>query len=286
MAVSVIDRAVASLKGVGLSGYEAKTYVALIGAGGPLNGYEVAKRSGVPRSTVYETLGKLVARGVAFELRTESDATQYVALSPDAFLTRISRDVKRSLETASATLPLVVQPPSSPTSYHLEGHESVLKRAEDLIAAAEDELYLSAWQDEADELEAPLAEAEARGVDVTVIRFGAGDTRVGHAFEHLFANWKIVLDRVGCRLLVLAQDRESVLIGGAVDDAMWALYSEDPAVVLVAVEYMRHDIAFQVLAKELGIERVEQLFAADPTLQRLERGSGAPGLTERVSRLL
>ncbi len=51
------------LQHLGMSGYEAKAYVALVAAGTPLNGYEVAKHSGVPRSTVYETLGKLVGRG-------------------------------------------------------------------------------------------------------------------------------------------------------------------------------------------------------------------------------
>ena len=56
------------LKGAGLSGYEAKAYLALLAGGEPMNGYEVAKASGVPRSTVYETLGKLVARGAAFEV--------------------------------------------------------------------------------------------------------------------------------------------------------------------------------------------------------------------------
>ena len=54
------DRALELLKDAGLSGYEGKAYLALLAAGEPLNGYEVAKASGVPRSTVYETLGKLV----------------------------------------------------------------------------------------------------------------------------------------------------------------------------------------------------------------------------------
>src|SRR5262249_33872361 len=40
------------LQELGMSGYEAKAYIALVAAGEPLNGYEVAKRSGVPRSTV------------------------------------------------------------------------------------------------------------------------------------------------------------------------------------------------------------------------------------------
>jgi transposase len=60
---------ISELQRLGMSGYEAKAYVALVAAGSPLNGYEVAKRSGVPRSTVYETLAKLVGRGAAYEVR-------------------------------------------------------------------------------------------------------------------------------------------------------------------------------------------------------------------------
>ena len=79
------DKALDLLKGSGMSGYEAKAYVALLGAGEPLNGYEVAKLSGVPRSTVYETLGKLVARGFAFQV-SEDDTVSYVPLPADALV--------------------------------------------------------------------------------------------------------------------------------------------------------------------------------------------------------
>ena len=78
------DKALELLKQAGMSGYEAKAYTALLGAGEPLNGYEVAKLSGVPRSTVYETLGKLVARGAAFQV-TEDDNVSYVPLPSDAY---------------------------------------------------------------------------------------------------------------------------------------------------------------------------------------------------------
>ncbi|MFD2351428.1 TrmB family transcriptional regulator [Nonomuraea ferruginea] len=70
------------LQRLGMSGYEAKAYVALVAAGAPLNGYEVAKRSGVPRSTVYETLGKLVGRGAAYEVRLGDAGVGYISLPP------------------------------------------------------------------------------------------------------------------------------------------------------------------------------------------------------------
>ena len=104
---------------------------------------------------------------------------------------------------------------------------------------------------------------------------------LGASYDHVFASAEVVLERVGCRLLVVAPDRESVLIGGAVGDSMWGLFSDDPAVVLLAVEYVRHDISYQVLVEELGMERVRNLTSTNPTLLRLETGRGAPGLGRR-----
>jgi len=49
-------RALAQLQQLGLSGYEGKAYLSLLAAPEALNGYELAKASGVPRSTVYEVI--------------------------------------------------------------------------------------------------------------------------------------------------------------------------------------------------------------------------------------
>ena len=113
----LIDQVVEQLQAVGLSGYEAKAYTALVQAGCPLNGYEVAKRSGVPRSTVYEVLGKLVARSAAYEITDDAGAVEYVPLSPTMLLSRFRLQmdgIVGALETASSRSP---QPPTpaSPT---------------------------------------------------------------------------------------------------------------------------------------------------------------------------
>jgi sugar-specific transcriptional regulator TrmB len=283
------EQVVQQLRSLGLSGYEAKAYLALIGAGGPLNGYEVAKRSGTPRSTVYETLGKLVARGAAFEVRGSASATSYVPLPPDALLRRLRAEFERSVDGLAATLPLIAEPPAGPIAHHIEGRQAVLVRAADIIAAATGELHVSAWADDLAELGPALRDAGRRLVEVSVLRFGspvAAGPRAddaGATFDHVFSSPDVVMDRVGCRLLVLAADRREVLIGATVTGATWASYSDDPAVVLVAVEFIRHDIGFQVLAERIGVAEVDALFGADPALRRLERGRGAPGLRGRVS---
>ena len=95
----------------------------------------------------------------------------------------------------------------------------------------------------------------------------------------MFSTPDVVLQRVGCRLLVVTTDYEQVLIGGVVEGgSMWGVFSDDPAVVLVAVEYIHHDIAFQILVERLGVDEVEALFRTNPTLVRLATGRGAPGL--------
>jgi len=99
------------LQRLGMSGYEAKAYVALVASGTPLNGYEVAKRSGVPRSTVYETLAKLVGRGAAYEVRAGEDAVGYIALPPSALLDRLRREFDQSIDVLSAALPELAAPP-------------------------------------------------------------------------------------------------------------------------------------------------------------------------------
>src|SRR3954467_3727444 len=98
---------VEELQRLGMSGYEAKAYLALVAAGSPLTGYEVAKRSGVPRSTVYETLAKLVAREAAFEVRADPESTIYVALPPDTLLRRVRRVFDDNLDRLSGSLAAV-----------------------------------------------------------------------------------------------------------------------------------------------------------------------------------
>lgn len=260
-----------------MSAYEAKAYLALVSAGEPINGYEVAKRSGVPRSTVYETLGKLVARGAAFEV-AEGDGRTYLSLPPESLLRRIRTDVTATIDALSEALPSVTTAPPVHLVHNLQGRDAVVARAQDLIHEAGRDIYLSVWSDELVDLSGSLVAADARRVDISTLVFGDTDLAVGNVHTHAFSDPATVLDRVGCRLLILAVDHAEVLVGGAVGDTMWGLYSEDPAVVLVAIEFIRHDIAFQAIVAELGPERAEELFGTDPTLRHLMTGRSAPRL--------
>ena len=265
------EKVLQELQKLGMSGYEAKAYVALVSAEAALTGYEVAKLSGVPRSTVYETLAKLIGRGAAFETRSENGSPAYLPLPTAALVSRLRRDFDSSLEALTETLPKLRLPRPSYATHHLSGHAAVRERARDLVDAAGTEVYASIWPQDAVDLLASFRAAAARGLEVSILSFGEYE-RVGNFYLHRFASPEVALERVGCRLLVIASDRRSVLIGGELDDESWGVYSEDPAVVLVALEYVRHDIAIQVLAERIGAERVEEIWYSDPVLAKVRSG--------------
>lgn len=274
---------VEELQRLGMSGYEAKAYVALVAAGTPLNGYEVAKRSGVPRSTVYETLSKLVSRGAAYEVRAGEASVGYISLPPSALLDRMRRDFDQSIETLRAELPQVASPPQVRLVHSMVDRASLLDRAEDVVAAAQTDLFLSGWPEEIAELKPLVKRAADEGVDVSVVSFGEDPDPVGNTIAHRFSKPEVVLENLGCRLLVIAADREQAVIGGIVNGEAWGVYTDDPAVVLVAVEYVRHDIAMHLIAEKFDVEDFEQFWTSDPALNHLRADHGAAAALLRRS---
>jgi sugar-specific transcriptional regulator TrmB len=276
------ERVVEQLQDLGMSGYEAKAYVALVAGGAPLNGYEVAKSSGVPRSTVYETLAKLVARGAAYEVRGNEGSTEYLPLPPASLLSRMRRSFDDSFTALERSLPEVAVPAASHLIHNLTGRDAILLRAIDVVVNARTELFVSSWPEELVDIKVTVREAERRGVDVSVMSFGPDDEPVSRTYTHQFSRPEVVLQNLGCRLFVVAADRREVLIGGFANGDAWGVYADDPAVVLVAVEYVRHDIAMQLLAERLGPERVEEFWTTDPELVRLRSDNGLPAAALRA----
>lgn len=266
------ERVVELLKAIGMSGYEAKAYVALVRAARPLNGYEVAKASGVPRSTVYETLGKLVARGAAFEVKDVENGTGYLALPAETLIVRLRQTLADTIDGLTEALAALASPAETHLVQHVRGDEHVLARAVDVVDAARQSLFCSVWPQELDVLLPALRRAAERGVDVSCITFGPVDSELGelgHVYEHRFSSPEIVAARMGCRVFTVVGDRDAVLIGAVDEGGTWGMWSDDPAVVLVAGEYVRHDIALQVIVGRAGASDLQRVWESDADLEHL-----------------
>jgi sugar-specific transcriptional regulator TrmB len=268
------DRVVEFLKDAGMSGYEAKAYVALLAAGEPANGYEVAKASGVPRSTVYETIAKLVARGAAFEVNGDTGAgVSYVALPADALIGRLRRQALSTIEGLERVLPEVGRTLTTRVVQHLTGIDEVLDRGADVVDSARETLWLSIWPEEAASFTRAVDDAIRRRVETYTIAYGDVGAIGGRVYQHSFSAPDLVLERLKCRISVVVADHDEVVIAGVTDDEVWGIWSDDPAVALLAAEHVRHDIALQLIAERMEAAGLQDYWLNDPELEQLRRAS-------------
>ena len=87
MAQADHDQVIASLQQLGLSLYEARLYLGLL-TGGPQNGNELSRTSGVPSSKVYAMVERLAAEGIA--VRTaRGNNVEYVCVPPHDLLHKL-----------------------------------------------------------------------------------------------------------------------------------------------------------------------------------------------------
>lgn len=253
--------ALEAVKDLGLTGYEAKVYLALLDES-PASGYRVAQNSGVPRSKVYEVLGGLVSRGVA--LVNHGEPLRYAPVSPEELISHRKRELEGALENARESLDRYVGDSASrELIWDLAGREAILERAREMIGRAEESLLLEVWQEDAAELREPLSEAAARGVEVCVVAYGDPGYPFARVYHHDLVDE--VTCGLGARWIVLSLDLREVVTGvlsmGAQSRAAWTSH---PGLVVPTTELVKHDIYVQ-----------EMLDAHRDTLE----ASFGPGLT-------
>ena len=235
-----------------MSGYEAKAYVALLGATSPMNGYEVAKTSGVPRSTVYETLSKLVARGAASVVSNEDGTSRYVALESTRFVDGMRREMSSTLDGLGPVLAELSGGQDTTLVVHVNGRAKVRDRFIDVINKSEERCWLSVWPRGADELRVAAAAAVERGVELTSVVFGHGVEFPGQVIEHEYSDPKTVLEVMGCLFYVAVADQSEAIIGIRQKDSTWGVWSDDLSIVTLALQYVYHDISMQLMGQRLA----------------------------------
>ena len=154
------------LVGIGFSEYEAKAYVALLRES-PITGYQLAKLSGVPRSMIYEVLGKLTVRGAAMTLRKEG-STQYAPVPAAEFLEQLHRGQDALIHALEEDLSGIDADSDLDYVWNIDGHENVMSKAIEMIVQAQRNVYLSLLPATLPALRPVLLSAAARGVHVVV----------------------------------------------------------------------------------------------------------------------
>ncbi len=243
---------------LGFTAYEAKTYLGLL-ACQPASAYEIAKKSTVPSSKIYEILNKLVAKGIVQPTQSASSDTSnkpgqhYVALKPEDFSQQIQ---ETTLSQTRELLPLLESVDDSQTGdfiWPLSTERQVVAKASEMIHQTGSSILISCWPQELSWLEDQLREAEHNGIKIALVHFGPSATRIGATYHHPVE--KTLYEEKGGRGLTLVTDSSSVLIAnfqqtGAID----AAWSKNNAFVTVAEDYIKHDVYITKVTRFLNEE--------------------------------
>jgi Cd2+/Zn2+-exporting ATPase len=171
-----------NLSAIGFTEYEAKVYLALL-KDYPATGYQISKQAGIPRSMVYEALGRLDVRGAVLKAEAPK-ATLYRPLPPDVLLNRLTAAYTRLLEALRRDLNALYLAQEEGHLWTFAGEDRVLSYAEHMIAHAQREAMLVLTDAHLRHLRQTIVAADARGVAIGALLTGEDDLDVGDIAYH------------------------------------------------------------------------------------------------------
>jgi predicted transcriptional regulator len=268
-----MDHAIEQLIELGFGQYEAQAYTALLGQN-PLNGYELAKASGIPRANIYGILQKLEERGAIVRLDTEG-GTRYAPVLPDELIQRLRSRLQASLESARQSLDGLKAHVAQDRVWNARGYPVLIQQARALIEAAQEQILVAASPEEAPALSESLEGAQARGVQVTTLCMAGCPQECGACRGKIYRYHLAPAQEQ--RYLVLVPDESEVLagqIGPSQEDAM-AVRTRQKLLVDLARWHIRNSIALAAILVDLG-DRLDSLLAPETRAVLGAIGPGGP----------
>jgi predicted transcriptional regulator len=240
---NVIDQ----LQQLGFSEYETKAYIALLQQH-PLNGYVLAKTSGVPRANIYGVLQKLEEHGAVVQL-TVDEGVVYSPISPDDLISQLGSHLNDVLTSAHRELKALATPVEQTYVQNLQGSDQLMEHARELIEHAQSTLLVALWQPEAHTLAESLAEAQARGLQISILCCQACPQECGGCQGSVY-RYRITPDQQTHGLVVI-QDESEMLVGTTGLNAT-AIRTRQPNLIDMTAWYLRHSITLAAIVTDIG----------------------------------
>ncbi|HHW26817.1 MAG TPA: TrmB family transcriptional regulator [Firmicutes bacterium] len=247
------SRAIDILSNLGFTEYETKTYLSLL-KNSPVTGYQISKDAGIPRSMVYEALGRLVNKGAVMSLPL-GDTTRYAPVPVSVLLDNLRHKYEEALDAAHDVLSLEEQRTPLEQVWNIDGRDSVLTRAREMIRTCHKDLLMLADDSTLVELLPTLNEAVSRGLKARLILSGEAEVEGVEVVRHPRAesDWQ----RTG-NLLVIVTDSSQCLIGGTGSSGT-CIWTGNRHVVFIARQFIWQEIFTQRTLERLGRQAIEVL---------------------------
>jgi sugar-specific transcriptional regulator TrmB len=254
--------AINRLSKLGFSEYEAKAYIALLKEH-PLTAYEIAKKSGIPTSKIYEVIRKLENRRTIQPIHGERSRI-FIPLSPEEFIQGFRSTIEDNLQAVKEELKDIKSGMDTSYTWHIKEYDGLIHKAKRMLDTARSSVLLSIWPPEIKLLSVLLYKAEERGVKIAAVHYGAADVKLKQLYIHPVED-TVYLEK-GVRGFSMVVDSKEALNGIIVRNKTDAIWSMNEGFLIMADGYIRHDIyqmktmkRLNPLLKKMFGERYEKL---------------------------
>jgi len=247
-----MKKIISLMQNIGFTQYESQVYLALLQQS-HITGYELAKTSGVPASKIYHILNKLIDKDVVMVI--DGEPKKYVPLPPAEILSRLKNDYLGTVDDLTDKLGHVYAQDEVSESYiwNLSGRDEIIRKLTEVIGEAGETIFLSVWDEEVDEIREALLQSENKGVQLTIVHFGQKLLNAGNEYLH-GREHSIRMQRGGRRIALIVDDKEVILGHFLKDGSSSAAWTSNKGLVLLAKDYIIHDIYSIRMLEKFGDE--------------------------------
>jgi HTH-type transcriptional regulator, sugar sensing transcriptional regulator len=250
---------------LGLSLYEARIYVGLLRHGAQ-NGNELSKTSGVPSSKVYSTVERMIGQGLVHSIKNGA-STQFVCIEPVELVSRLRKQFNDPIDYLEQALPPLTTFEPSEAFLNVTGLAAIRDAACSIVDAAREDVHLSLWAEDLEDMRRSLEDAYDRGVSIFGMLY-SDDEEFPHGRWLRHSYEEIVANRIGGRMLTLTADAAEALIARIPRRGEpSAVRTRSPVVTLIVQEYLHHDLVLQRAQINIGFDEWDRWWQADPDLR-------------------
>jgi sugar-specific transcriptional regulator TrmB len=247
----MIERIIRKMTELGFTQYEARAYISLLKYF-PATRYEISKRSGIPRSAIYDIIHRLEQFGAVNAVSAKPE--KYVPLPPDKFVELLENRYNNKIQEFYDSVSDIQVDLESENLWNITGYSNLILKAKEMISNSRNEIYLSAWNREIQELKAELREALNRGVKVVLFSF-TKTPRIGLIYSYGLEEKE--LERAWDHKIILVRDREELLMGEANRQyPRKVAWTQNKAIVMIAANHIVLDITLYGLRAGVDISEV------------------------------
>jgi Cd2+/Zn2+-exporting ATPase len=245
------------LVALGFTEYEGKVYLALLKES-PANGYQLSKRTGVPRSMVYEALGRLHTRGAVLKSGDER-ITIFRPLPPEQLLERYDRQHQQLIHNLHDSLLDIYDSKEEDSLWTISGQESSFSYVTQMIANGKNEVYLVLDDFALNQLRDEIMTACRRGIQVGALLTGNGELKCDQVSYHPPAESE--LQGLENMLVVVVDSKECLIANLNLD--MVATITTNRNLVLISRQFVWMELFAQRIYERLSPAMLDLLDESD-----------------------